>query len=149
MTPQEALTALDAAARTTAHDTALHARRRRAGIRNWSQGGCAVYAEGLRRWLGPEARLVGVHEYLDTTIDHVAAVWRGLYFDAHGVRDESDFHFDLESVGLFQAPQLIAVPDAAAIPMIGYAPELAAAVATALRARCDPTPALAALARLG
>jgi hypothetical protein len=145
MTPTEALTALDGAARGAARDQGLGARRRRAGIRNWSQGGCAVYAEGLRRWLGSEAHLVGVHEYRDVVIDHVAVVWRGLYFDSHGVRDESDFLFDLESVGLFQAPQLVPLADAAAIPMIDFAPELVPGVVAALRARLDPALAMATL----
>lgn len=148
MTPAKALSALDIATRSAARDASLNAQRERAGIRAWTRGGCAVYAEGLRRWLGPEAVLIGLREQGETTTEHVAAVWRGLYFDSYGVRDESDFLFDAENIGLFRVPELVAVSDVAALPSINFAPELVPAVTTALFARLDPLAALKSLAAL-
>src|SRR3990172_4755902 len=93
-----AFDALDATIRAVAQDLALLSRARNAGLRNWSNGGCAVFAEAVRRWLGPEATLVGVREKGETFLEHIAATWRGLYFDAEGARDKSDFEFDLETI---------------------------------------------------
>lgn len=147
MTITDAIDALDEAVQGVAHDPRLTQARVAAMIRDWSEGGCAVFAQGIRQWLGPETRLVGVRDGDEPTIDHVAATWRGLYFDAHGVRDESDFLFDAETIGLYRMPQLVEVSDPAALPHISFDADVADVVTRALRARLDPVPVLAALAR--
>lgn len=143
----QALDALDAVVHGVARDPRLAQTRTAAMIRDWSEGGCAVFAQGLRQWLGPEAGLVGVRDGDEPIIDHVAATWRGLYFDAYGVRDESDFLFDAETIGLYRSPRLVAVSDPRVLSHISFDGDVADAVTRALRASLDPAPLLAVLAR--
>lgn len=64
-----------------------------AEINTFSDGGCLIAAEAIADWAGPRARLVAVTTA--EVLEHWAVEIDGLYADALGVRDRSDFEYDL------------------------------------------------------